>query len=312
MTLLAAWHDLEPANPVPLVRRAVIEGQRGRAAERTAALRGALDLTHGRPRAAIALLGARLALGVGPAVPDVTAARPAQPDLHQAESLLQDGLREDGDNTEALWLLAAVRSAASDRVGLAALAPTMNRPQVPDARFHYLAAVCFLAARDYAQVLDACRRAWGEPTLLVECRYLMGWAHLHLGDEAAAVREWEVVTRTAESPSAEYARALLGRLRFGRGEFEEAFPWWTGLDAAQRGAWGLDEPLRGTMFLAGLLALDEGRFEAAAERFREAGKLGLRDRRLGPLMTLALVKAGQEKLFSGNGETVEKAEQAAR
>ena len=138
----------------------------------------------------------------------------------------------------------------------------------------------------------------------------MGWAHLHLGDEAAAIREWEVVARTPESPSAEHARALLGRLRFGRGEYEEAFPWWTGLDPQRRGAWGLDEPLRGTMFLAGLLALGEGRYEQAAERFREAGKLGLRDRRLGPLMTLALVKAGQEKLFSANGEAAEKVEQA--
>jgi len=307
--LLAAWHELEPANPVPLVRRAVIEGQRGQAAERAAALRAALDLTHGPQRAAIAILGARLSLSspLAPAGRGVG----GEGGLREAEALLQEALREQGDNTEALWLLAAVRSAAGDRVGLAALAPMMNRPQVPDARFHYLAAVCFLAARDDAQVLDACRRAWGEPSLLVECRYLMGWAHLHLGDEAAAVREWEVVARTPESPSAEHARALLGRIRFGRGEFEEAFPWWTGLDATQRGAWGLDEPLRGTMFLAGLLALGEGRYEAAAERFRDAGKLGLRDRRLGPLMTLALVKAGQEKLFSANGEAVEAVEPVA-
>ena len=64
------------------------------------------------------------------------------------------------------------------------------------------------------------------------------------------------------------------------------------------------------MLLAGLLALGGGRYEQAAERFREAGKLGLRDRRLGPLMTLALVKAGQEKLFSANGQAAEQAEQA--
>ena len=38
-------------------------------------------------------------------------------------------------------------------------------------------------------------------------------------------------------------------------------------------------------------------YEQAADRFREAGKLGLRDKRLGPLLTLALVKAGQRLLF---------------
>ncbi len=290
--LLAGWHRLEPSNPVPLVRQAVIEGRHGNAAGRAEALRRALDLTQGKQRAAIALLGARLALA-------------GDKGLGEAESLLQEALREDADSADALWLLAAVRSAAGDRDGLVALVPAMNRPQEVDARFHYLAAVCFLTAGEYAQALDACRRAWGEPSLLVECRYLMGWAHLRLGDEAAAVREWEVVARTPESPSAEHAKALLGRLRFGRGEYEEAFPWWTGLDPERRGAWGLDEPLRGTMFLAGLLALNEGRNEQAAERLREAGKLGLRDRRLGPLLTLALVKAGQEKLFSANGQALD-------
>ena len=45
------------------------------------------------------------------------------------------------------------------------------------------------------------------------------------------------------------------------------------------------------------MAYEEGRFEQAAERFREAGKLGLRDRRLGPLLTLALVRAGQRLLY---------------
>jgi tetratricopeptide (TPR) repeat protein len=290
--LLAGWHRLEPSNPVPLVRRAVVEGQRGKADNRTTALRQALELSQGARRAAIAILGARLALA-------------GDKGLKEAESLLQEALREDADNAEALWLLAAVRSAVGDHDGLAALAPAMNRPQVPEARFHFLAAVCFLAARDYPQVLEACRRAWGEPSLLVECRYLMGWAHLQQGDEAAAIREWEVVARAEESPSAQHAKALLGRLRFGRGEFEEACPWWSGLDPKRRGAWGLDEPLRGTMFLAGLLALGEGKYEQAAERFRDAGKLGLRDRRLGPLMTLALVKAGQEKLFSANGQAVQ-------
>ena len=35
----------------------------------------------------------------------------------------------------------------------------------------------------------------------------------------------------------------------------------------------------------------------SAERFKEAGKLGLREKRLGSLLTLALVRAGQRLLF---------------
>ena len=48
VALLAAWHALEPSNHLPLLRRAVVEGQRGNVAGRTEALRQALDLTQGR------------------------------------------------------------------------------------------------------------------------------------------------------------------------------------------------------------------------------------------------------------------------
>ena len=82
-----------------------------------------------------------------------------------------------------------------------------------------------------------------------------------------------------------------------RGESEEAARWWSGLEPALRGQWGLDDPLRQTVMLAGLDALEQKRYEQAAERFREAGKLGLRDKRLGGLIALALVKAGQRLLY---------------
>src|SRR5262249_8435229 len=75
--LLAGWHGLEPSNDLPLVRRAVVEGQRRNAAGRTEALRRALDLTQGARRAAIAILGARLALAGDNGLPE-------------AESLLQE------------------------------------------------------------------------------------------------------------------------------------------------------------------------------------------------------------------------------
>ncbi len=66
----------------------------------------------------------------------------------------------------------------------------------------------------------------------------------------------------------------------------------------QAGAeWKCDEPLRQTVLLAALDAFGKGRYEEAAECFREAGKLGLRDRRLGPLIGLALFKAGKQLLF---------------
>ena len=70
-----------------------------------------------------------------------------------------------------------------------------------------------------------------------------------------------------------------------------------GVDAAKRDEWKLTEPLRQTVLLSALTSFQKGRFEQAADRFREASKLGLRDKRLGPMLTLSLVKAGQRLLY---------------
>ena len=94
-----------------------------------------------------------------------------------------------------------------------------------------------------------------------------------------------------------YARAMLGQLSFARSAYDDAIKWWNMVDARRRAEWQLDETLRQTVLLSGLLAFENRRYEQAADRFREAGKLGLRDRNLGSLLTLALVKAGQRLLY---------------
>jgi hypothetical protein len=90
---------------------------------------------------------------------------------------------------------------------------------------------------------------------------------------------------------------MLGQLSFARGAYDDTIKWWNALDAQRRAEWHLEEPLRQTVLLSGLLAFEGKRYEQAADRFREAGKLGLREKRLGGLLTLALVKAGQRLLY---------------
>ena len=328
--VLAAWHELAPDNPLPLVRRAVLEQQRGEAAASHVAIHQALALAKGPTRSAIAFLGARLAVAAGfhqkPAdsalearsasegipslaprgsIPESAGYKPAatdngeqRPGLEPARRLLLECLREQPDHVEALWTLAALRAVAGDTATLAAQAPAMNRPEVKDARFHYLAAVCHLAARDYAQAAEAAGRAAADPELAVEGRFVMAWAHLLQGEETAAAGPLEAVAAAA-GPSAEHARALLGRINFRCGDYASAARWWTALDAGRRAEWKCDEPLRQTVLLAGLEAFGKGRYEEAAERFREAGKLGLRDRRLGPLIGLSLFQAGKRLLYQG-------------
>ena len=102
---------------------------------------------------------------------------------------------------------------------------------------------------------------------------------------------------TPESPSASFAQALVGKIAFTQEMYEEAVTWWQAMDLRRRQQWQLEEPLRATVFVRALQAMQVGQYEKAADKLREAGRLGLRDRRLTPLLTLALVKAGQQLLY---------------
>ena len=284
--LLAGWERLEPTNPWPLVRQAVIRYEQGDPCRGGGAIRKALTLREGSSHAAIAFLGAKLALKNG-----------APGDQETALELLAECLQHDPQHREARWCLAALRVRAGDLAALAALAPFMKPPEVSQPRHQLLAAICHLDGGDYSTVMDACQRAAENPALASECAYVMGWAALLRKDPGTAALTLRRVAENKDSPSAAHARALLGGIRFYQGDYEEAIHWWNALDAEQRAAWSLSEPLQQVVFLSALKAMEAGQFEQAAEKIREAGKLGLHDRRLGPLLTLVLVQAGQKLLY---------------
>ena len=52
------------------------------------------------------------------------------------------------------------------------------------------------------------------------------------------------------------------------------------------------------MFISAVESLQRGEYAMAAEKFRQAGRLGCRDRRLGPLLLLSLFKAYASKRFT--------------
>lgn len=297
--LLQQWQTIEPQSATPLVRLAVIQHQLGETDAWRETIRRGVQQAHGAARAAAAFLGARLAItrpadGVSPSASldrDPVAMRTALEFLGIAR-------HADPERADVLWLSAAIRTLLADRDGLAAQASDMQNPDVTDARYHYLAAICHLAAGNYAVTLDACRRAAKEPALAVESSYVVGWAHLHRQDARAAADALRPVAKTADSPSAAHAQALLAGIRFHQGAADEAIACWQALSPQQRSAWQLTQPLQQTVFLTALEALQAGRYEQAVERIREAGKLGLRERRLGALLSLALVKAGQKLLFA--------------
>jgi tetratricopeptide (TPR) repeat protein len=313
-TMLAKLQELTPHDAQPAIRRAIVEQRRGNPSARDEAIRRALELSHGKTRAIVAFLGARVILASVPSVEWVESSRPAvsaagledsthsttaPPDWGQAKELLRTCLLEQPDHADALCCLAMVCAVTNDQPGLTDLAGRMDRPDASQPRFHYLAAVCHLAAEDYPRALEACSQAreTTDAALAVECDYLAGWAHLLRGDETPAAKAFEYVAQHPGSSSANLARALAARLALVREDYDSAAESWKTIDARQRTEWGLDDPLRQTVFLSALTALQAARFEEAADKLREAGRLGVRDRRLGQLLTLSLMKAGQRLLY---------------
>jgi hypothetical protein len=316
--LLESWHVLAPTDHWPLVRRAVIEQQRGDPSARSEAIRKAVALTRCPLRAEITFLGARLALQewlkhlTATAVEageiqrlngEGTLSTPLHRDpVRQALALLDQCLGDNPEHEAALWSRAAVCSILDHHEDLVAQSAIMRRLEevdvARDPRFFFFAAVCHLAARDYRSVLESANKAAKDPALAVECGYLKGWAGWFLQDRPSAMTALRPAALDSRAPSHSHAQALLGKVCFTEGAFEEAVTWWKALDATRRGNWQLEEPLRGTLFVSALRGIQEGQYEKAAEKIREASRLGLRDRRLGPLLTLALIKAGQRLLYS--------------
>jgi tetratricopeptide (TPR) repeat protein len=303
--LLAQWHSYQPDDPLPLVREAVLLHQQGQDGECRARLQMAMQRSTGRRRANVAFLGARLLLQsyASPEAPNPAA-------LDAVKDLLADSLNHDPGHAAALWCLAAIRWLQGDSAALTELAARMNQPAIADPRFHYLAALAHLLGNDPATVLEACQRvaeqavhpgrngeANGTLHLAVESRYLAALAQVRLGDRPAAIESLTPLARSPASPTLAHAQAQLGAAEFAESRHEAAIRSWQALDAKQRQAWGLAEPLAQTMFVSALDDLLAGKYESSADKFRQAGRIGCRDRRLGPLLLLALFKAGQQAVY---------------
>lgn len=298
---LSRWRDAHPHHPIPLVRLGALFYEDQRADEARDMLRRAIELSEGHRRADLAFFAARLALHHG------ESADPA------ARDFLEECLHIRPDHIEALEYLALVRWLQGDRTALASQAASMDRSDIPGGRFHFCAALCHLASGHFKRMLESAHRMTeaapshdpshangasheaSELNLSVEAAYLRGLAYLGLGDLERACEALKSVAGTPASRTTSLAQAILGRANFQLGRHDEAVAWWTKLDAKTRASWNLAEPLAMTVFLSAIDDLASGRFEQAAEKFRSAGKLGCRDRRLGALLVFALFRAGQDE-----------------
>lgn len=291
--LLRKWSEFAPESALPWKRMAVLHARAGQPRETLDSARQALERCDIGDKAGWASFGARLTLTAALGAPE----HDLQPWLEPAQELLRACLAHDARHAEGLGLLAAVLSLRGDRVGLAELSPLMQADAALPARLQFFAALSHLTAGNVTGALAAAEHARGEPKLRSEASYLAGWAHVKGQNPASATRAFEEVASDKASPSANHALAMLGALRFFGGDAAAAVARWQALPADRLAGWQLNEPLQRSLFLAGLELLQAGQYEKAAESFRAASKAGLRERAIGPLVPLALFKAGKEALL---------------
>jgi tetratricopeptide (TPR) repeat protein len=223
-------------------------------------------------------------------------------------NFLHDCLAHVAGHPHALWCLAAVRWLQGDTQSMAAQAKDMQNPDVADLRYHYLAALCHLLGGQFDEVVAAAERAGrhvgangtlAQKHLSVEAGYLAALAHIVLHQPGPAIDALKPIAYNPSSPTVSLAQGLLGNVLFQESRHDEAINAWQSLDEKKRQAWKLADPLAHTMFISALEALGRGEYEQAGEKLRQAGRLGFRDRRLGPLLLLSLFKAGQQAIYAG-------------
>ena len=329
--LLEQWHQAQPQEPLPAVRQALLLHQQGNVAGCFDKLRHAMSLCDGKRHANIAFLGARVALQSHLLPKDQASPEPASsaPASFEPASLprergeddplatVQDFLREclmnDASHPHALWCLAAVRWLAGDSAALAKQAAFMRNPNVQDLRYHYLSALCHLLGGQPETVVEACTRiaeqvgkngSLAQRTLAVESGYLAALAHISMNQPWPAIDALKLITYDPKSPTLPYAQALLGEVLFQEKRHDEAIVAWQSLDAQKRQTWNLSDPLAKAIFISALESFERAEYEQASEKLRQSGKLGYRDRRLGPLLLLALFKAGQQAIYAGETAAV--------
>jgi tetratricopeptide (TPR) repeat protein len=304
--LLEQWQHAQPHEPLPLVRQALLLYQQNDLPSCHGKLQHAMSLAEGRRRGNIAFLGARLALQ------QYFLPKPDQPAdseaLARAKQFMLDCLSSHPGHPTAQWCLAAIRWLEGDTTALASQADDMRVSDIVDPRYHYLSALCHLIGGKLHDAVAACDRVaahvgrngtTAQRALAAEAGYLAALAHVGLNQPKPAIDCIKPVTFSNASPTLSLAQAILGEVLFQEKRHGEAIAAWQSLDAQKREAWGLTAPLATTMFINALESMLRGDYEQAADKLRNAGKTGYRDRRIGPLLLLTLFKAGQKAIYAG-------------
>lgn len=275
---LTKWGQLAPNDPAPRARLASVMHSLQRLREAAAAADEAIALAHGKARASMSLLAARIAASGG------------KPD--QALDLLNSCLTDDATNATALTARAAFLWVRGDKPGLTNLVGRLADVPGGDAWARYLGAVCAFAAGRTDMAAEAAANAGGEAASAGF--HLSGLLHTQQGREKQAIAALQSAVQSSQGPTADHARALLGQIAWYAGDYSEALKWWQPLAPAALKSCRLDAVIPGGALLAGLSALRGKRWEAAGKWLRAAARLRCADARLGVWLGLACDGSGND------------------
>ena len=298
---LEKWQQARPDDPLPAIRLATLEARTEPLPGVLDRIRHALSRTEGAGRARVARWGARLALHAWSQGPPPTNGThpPVDGRLDAAAEFLEAARSIEPADATTLAQLAAVHWLRGDHATLASLAEPSRAVEANDSADAFFLALPFVAAGDWAMVAARARSVSTGMTLTpaaAEATFLEGVAQSETGDLDAAIATLQKSACLDGSPTTPLAQAVLGSLLFRQGHFDTAAAWWQRLAPDRRAAWKLGEVLGNTQLLGALEEFAAGRFESAADRFRQAGKLGCRDRRLGGMLLLSLFRASRQAL----------------
>jgi tetratricopeptide (TPR) repeat protein len=290
---LRKWESLHPADPLPVVRLALIQHARGQTLEARITLDRALERTRGPARAPIALAAARIALAAG--------------HTDDALRLIDECLTFDSKNSVALSARAALLCSIGSPAESAKLTETLAILDAGDPWFHYLVAVSAYCGGMDELAANRGKLCAGFPETAAEGGHLLALLRARQGKATAATSLLQQVVNGPPGVTLDHARAMRGQLAWQAGDYAEALRAWQLLSPARLKAWHLDAVVPGAAFVAGLKALRAGHAEDAAKWLRAAARFGHVDPRLDALLAFASVQPGAD---NHRGHAVARLEQA--
>lgn len=290
LRLLGEWTKNHPADPRPLVRRALIELQDGNVDSALELLAEACDKVSGPGRGKLYLVTARVALTAG----------------HNeiAEELLEQARTAIPTDPDPLLALVALAWKRGDYDRVASFAVLLERLRGDDAQRSYFAALAHSIAGNETSAEAAFATASSTDNWKNDTAHLRATMLVWQGRDAEALESLQSV-RGDSGLSIDLIRGWTGQLAWNRGEYSAAWKAWDALPAERRSQWKLEAAFNTATYLAGLQAMEAGQADDALRLFRQARNAGFSHPNLAAMESIVWQRATNNAAQANDDSSIE-------